>query len=244
MPQLPHSRPAHGPKSTLPRQLSLPAQHGTAAARALRCRPTCRIPALRHARCGRTLPAAAPVSCSRVPPKVHAPQHHLQVHHRVAVFDILPGGQRRTAPPLAGPAHCEQLQLKEPAHPGRRPSALHALATLLHESVGPQLQHHHCSMRVPGFSNHSAPLPDPLGLLQASRRRTALSPSGTSPTWSARPMCCASWPRTSTGGPLSPTCFSFAAWQGPVWCHRSVVSREKMQETTGLPSLLPPYSMH
>ena len=35
-------------------------------------------------------PWCLPLTC-RVPPKLHAPHHHLRVHHRVAVFDILPG---------------------------------------------------------------------------------------------------------------------------------------------------------
>lgn len=39
----------------------------------------------------------APPRPSRVPPKVHAPHHHAKVHHRVAVFDILPGGRPRRA---------------------------------------------------------------------------------------------------------------------------------------------------
>ncbi|KAI7836565.1 hypothetical protein COHA_009582 [Chlorella ohadii] len=34
----------------------------------------------------------------RVPPKLHAPHHHLRVHHRVAVFDILPGEQTPDGP--------------------------------------------------------------------------------------------------------------------------------------------------
>ncbi|KAL4419761.1 hypothetical protein ABPG75_006859 [Micractinium tetrahymenae] len=34
----------------------------------------------------------------RVPPKVHTPHHHLKVHHRVAVFDILPGEQTPDGP--------------------------------------------------------------------------------------------------------------------------------------------------
>ena len=32
-----------------------------------------------------------------VPTKLHAPHHHLRVHHRVAVFDILPGERYRGA---------------------------------------------------------------------------------------------------------------------------------------------------
>ncbi|KAI3425172.1 hypothetical protein D9Q98_008942 [Chlorella vulgaris] len=34
----------------------------------------------------------------RLPPKVHSPQHHLKVHHRVAVFDILPGVETPDGP--------------------------------------------------------------------------------------------------------------------------------------------------
>lgn len=33
-----------------------------------------------------------------VPPKLHSPHHHLRVHHRVAVFDILPGEQTPDGP--------------------------------------------------------------------------------------------------------------------------------------------------
>ncbi|PSC70096.1 E3 ubiquitin-ligase [Micractinium conductrix] len=34
----------------------------------------------------------------RTPPKLHAPHHHLRVHHRIAVFDILPGEQTPDGP--------------------------------------------------------------------------------------------------------------------------------------------------
>ncbi len=33
-----------------------------------------------------------------LPPKVHSPQHHLRVHHRIAVFDILPGEETPDGP--------------------------------------------------------------------------------------------------------------------------------------------------
>lgn len=33
-----------------------------------------------------------------LPPRVHSPQHHLRVHHRVALFDILPGEQTPDGP--------------------------------------------------------------------------------------------------------------------------------------------------
>lgn len=33
-----------------------------------------------------------------LPPKVHSPHHHLRVHHRVAIFDILPGEQTPDGP--------------------------------------------------------------------------------------------------------------------------------------------------
>jgi CBS domain-containing protein len=33
-----------------------------------------------------------------LPPKVHSPHHHLRVHHRIAVFDILPGEETPDGP--------------------------------------------------------------------------------------------------------------------------------------------------
>lgn len=33
-----------------------------------------------------------------LPPRVHSPRHHLRVHHRIAVFDILPGEQTPDGP--------------------------------------------------------------------------------------------------------------------------------------------------
>ena len=41
--------------------------------------------------CQLALHMLVPACGCRVPPKLHAPHHHLRVHHRVAVFDILPG---------------------------------------------------------------------------------------------------------------------------------------------------------
>lgn len=48
----------------------------------------------------------------RAPRKLHVPHHHLKVHHRVAVFDILPGSCLRPWSPAAPPEQellqCEQ----------------------------------------------------------------------------------------------------------------------------------------
>ena len=128
----------------------------------------------------------APPGCRgwcRVQPKLHAPHHHLRLHHRVAVFDILPGAGAESSPQAYHKHSCWGLPIFK---------FLEGYQWLM--SPG----RFTCPACLPACPPARLPACLP-ACLQGSRPPTAPCPSGTSPTSSARQTSCASWPHTWTG---------------------------------------------